>query len=175
MGGMERLAAVKRSTPAMAEALPDLPMPETVMVRLIRISATGMGQFFEPVFRVMGLTESSFHVLCLLTAADHGRASPSELSDLVGVSRAGMTRILDVLVDDGLVSRATEERDGRRHIIQITAKGRRAAADGVPRLAQPLRTAFLGLDAEEFAQLDGLLRKLIKSFDQTAIPLRANA
>lgn len=175
MRGIERLASVKRSTPAMAEALPDLPMQETVMVRLIRISAIGMGQFFEPVFRAMGLTESSFHVLCLLTAADHGRASPSELSDLIGISRAGMTRILDALADDGLVSRAIEERDGRRHIIQITAKGRRAAASGVPLLAQPLKMAFSGLGAEEFAQLDGLLRKLIKSFDQTAIPLRASA
>jgi MarR family transcriptional repressor of emrRAB len=155
----------------MAEALPDLPVSETVMVRLIRISANGMSQFFDPVFRAMRLTENSFHVLCLLTAADEGRASPSELSDLVGISRGGMTRILDVLVEDGLVSRVAEDRDGRRYAIQITRKGRQTAANGVPRLAQPLKRAFSGLSAEEFAQLDGLLRKLIMSFDQAEIPI----
>ena len=112
MRGIERLAAVNRSTPPMAEALPNLPMPETVMVRLIRIGVVGLGQFFEPVFRQIGLTETSFHVLCLLMASERGEASPSELSELVGTSRANMTRILDGLASDRLVSRNVEERDG---------------------------------------------------------------
>jgi len=159
----------------MTEALPSLPIAETVMVRLIRISLVGMGQFFEPVFRAIGLPESSFHVLCLLMANDEGRASPSELSELVGTSRANMTRILDSLVSERLVSRALEERDGRRYVIQITRAGRKAATDAVVRLAEPLRLAFSDLSGEEFAQLDALLRKLIKSFDKTALPLRASA
>lgn len=72
MRGSERLKVVERSTPSMALALPDLPMPQTVMVRLIRISVVGLGHFFEPVFRELGLTQSSFHVLCLLVASDNG-------------------------------------------------------------------------------------------------------
>jgi MarR family transcriptional repressor of emrRAB len=175
MRGIERLDAVRRSTPPMTEALPELPMAETVMVRLIRISVVGLGQFFEPVFREIGLSENSFHVLCLLMASDRNRASPSTLSDMVGTSRANMTRILDELESDGLVSRASEERDGRRYVIEITVAGRRAAGDAVPQLTQPLRRAFSGLSTEEFAQLDGLLRKAIKSFDQSALPLRASA
>jgi MarR family transcriptional repressor of emrRAB len=175
MRGIERLAAVNRSTPPMAEALPNLPMPETVMVRLIRIGVVGLGQFFEPVFRGIGLTETSFHVLCLLMASDRGEASPSELSELVGTSRANMTRILDALASDRLVSRNVEERDARRQIVRITAEGRRNVSDAAPRLAEPLRRAFSGLSAEEFAQLDHLLRKVIKSFDQSALPLRVSA
>ena len=73
MRGIERLEAVNRSTPPMAEALPNLPIPETVMVRLIRIGVVGLGQFFEPVFRGIGLTETSFHVLCLLMARNGAR------------------------------------------------------------------------------------------------------
>jgi MarR family transcriptional repressor of emrRAB len=175
MRGIERLDAVRRSTPPMTEALPELPMAETVMVRLIRISVVGLGQFFEPVFREIGLSENSFHVLCLLMASDRNRASPSTLSDMVGTSRANMTRILDELESDGLVSRASEERDGRRYVIEISAAGRRAARQAVPQLTRPLQQAFSGLSAEEFAQLDGLLRKAIKSFDQNALPLRASA
>lgn len=174
MRGIERLAAVERSTPPMARALPDLPMGETVMVRLLRIGVVGLGQFFEPVFREIGLTESSFHVLCLLMAADQGRAAPSELSDLVGTSRANMTRILAMLSADGLVTREGEERDGRRATIQITPLGRSIASDAVPRLREPLEHAFADLSAEEFALLDNLLRKLVKSFDKSALPLRAS-
>jgi MarR family transcriptional repressor of emrRAB len=94
---------------------------------------------------------------------------------MVGTSRANMTRILDELESDGLVSRASEARDGRRYVIEITAAGRRAAQGAVPKLSQPLRTAFSGLSPEEFVQLDGLLRKAVKSFDQSAAPLRASA
>lgn len=173
MRGIERLAAVARSTPAMAEALPILPMDETVMVRLLRISVVGLGQFFEPVFRAIGLTETSFHVLCLLMADPRGQASPSELSDLVGTSRANMTRILDALVADKLVIRASDVVDARRSLIQITGQGREMATSAMPRLAEPLTSAFSDLSAEEFALLGTLLRKIIKSFDKGALSLRA--
>jgi len=159
----------------MAEALPNLPIAETVMVRLIRATVAGMGQYFEPVFRGVGLNENSFHVLCLLMATDEGRAAPSELAELVGLSRANMTRILEMLETDELVSRAIEERDGRRHAIQITEAGRAMALSAVPLVAAPLRQAFAGLSAKEVAQLDALLRKAVISFDRPALPLRASA
>src|SRR3981081_2621462 len=144
MRGIERLDSVRRSTPAMAKALPDLPMAETVMVRLIRISVVGLGQFFEPVFREIGLSENSFHVLCLLMASDRNRASPSSLSEMVGTSRANMTRILGELESDGLVSRASQERDGRRYVIEITAAGRRAGAAAVAPPMQAIDTDISG-------------------------------
>jgi len=175
MRGTERLSAVERSTPPMEMALPDLPMRETVMVRLIRIAMVGLGHYFEPVFRDLGLSEYSFHVLCLLLASENGIASPSELSELVGTSRANMTRILDLLVADGLASRAVESRDARRFVIRITAAGRKAATQAVPKLIEPLERAFSGLNADEFSMLEQLLRKAIVSFDKSALPLRAAA
>jgi len=79
------------------------------------------------------------------------------------------------LAGDRLVSRNVEERDARRQIVRITAEGRRNVSDAAPRLAEPLRRAFSGLSPEEFSQLDHLLRKVIKSFDQSVLPLRASA
>jgi MarR family transcriptional repressor of emrRAB len=175
MKGTERLASVQSSTPRMARALPDLPMAGTVMVRLLRAAVFGMGNFFEPVFRTLDLTEHSFHVLCLLVASEKGTASPSELSELVGTSRANMTRILDELIEDGMVSRTVATRDGRRHVIAITAAGRKKVRDTVPRIAEPIHSAFSGLSAEEMAHLDRLLRKLIMSFDKGALELNAAA
>jgi len=173
MRGAERLKAVDRSTPPMAAALPNLPMTETMMVRLMRISVVGLGQFFEPVFREIGLSENSFHVLCLLIADQRGQASPSELADMVGTSRANMTRILDMLVADELVLRASEIRDARRSVVQITVRGREVAEAAVPRLVEPLTRAFEGLTVIEMGTLADLLRKATLSFDKGAQPMRA--
>ncbi len=175
MRGIERLSAVESSTPRMARALPDMPMPATVMVRLIRISAYGLGNFFEPVFRALHLSENAFHVLCLLVASEHGRAAPSELSEMVGTSRANMTRILEELTQAELVLRTVHARDGRRYEISITAAGRRRVREIVPKMIEPLQRGFSGLSAEEFALLDKLLRKLIVSLDRSARAMSAAA
>lgn len=175
MKGIERLRAVERSTAPMAQALPDMPMLPTVMIRLIRISAFGLGNFFEPIFRALDLGEHAFHVLCLLVANKHGRASPSELSELVGTSRANMTRILDELIVANLVSRTVQPRDGRRYDIIITAAGRKRVRDVVPKLIEPLNRAFSDLSANDCATLDRLMRKLIVSLDKTARDQRTAA
>jgi len=173
MIGAHRLAQIAASTPRMARALPDMPMAGTVMVRLLRAAEFGLGDFFEPAFRAMGLSEHSFHVLCLLMASETGTASPSALSEMIGTSRANMTRILDELAEDGWISRKIAARDGRRHIIAITAAGRRKVHDTVPRIAEPIHRAFSDLSADEMTLLNKLLQKLILSFDKGAAALRA--
>lgn len=150
----------------MSAAIPRLPMRQTVLVRLLRITVFGMSDFFDPVLRSASLSENSFHVLCLLVAAERGEAAPSELSELVGTTRGNMTRILNNLEQDGLAEREIEARDGRRHIIRITKAGREAVDQTVPRMVQPLLEGFGELDTEEQAELDRLLRKLILSFDK---------
>lgn len=151
----------------MEQALPELSMPGTVMVRLLRITQFGLGNFFEPVFRAMGLTENTFHVLCLLLANESGSASPGELSEMVGTSRANMTRLLEELIEDGYVARSIDPRDARRHIITITPAGRIKALDTAPQLREPIHNAFSDLSDEEFAMLDRVLRRLIVSLDKS--------
>lgn len=175
MNGQMRLSRFASSTPRMERALPGMPMDGTTMVRVLRIAGFGLGSFFEPVFRSLGLTENSFHVLCLLMSSENGTASPSELAEMIGTSRANMTRILEEIVEDGWVERSVAARDGRRQVIAITAAGRRKVRDTVPRIADPIQRAFSDLSPEEMAVLDKLLRKLIASFDKGVGELRAVA
>lgn len=175
MKGSERLAQVADSTPRMSRALPELSMPGTVMVRLLRITQFGLGNYFEPVFRALGLTENTFHVLCLLVSSDSGSASPGELSEMVGTSRANMTRLLEELIEDGHVVRSIDPRDARRHVITITPAGRAKALEAAPQLREPIEGAFSDLSADEFAVLDRMLRKLIMSLDKPVRTLRAAA
>ena len=156
----------------MAEALPQMPMDETVMARLLHISVFGMENFFELMFRDLGFTEKPFHVMCLLAAARGGSESPSELSEMVGTSRANMTRIIRELEAAGYVKRSRVERDGRRQSVTITTLGRRRVRETVPRIAEPLQAAFSGLSESEKAMLNRLLRRLVVSFDRGFQDLR---
>lgn len=171
MKGTERLAQLEATTPRMANSLPELPMYGVIMVRLLRISAFGMGNFFEPIFRAMDMTEHGFHVLCLLVSSENRGVSPSELNEMVGTSRGNMTHILNALVKSSFISRTVSPRDGRRHLIEITETGREKVKSIVPQIILPINHAFSGLSEAEVSQLDGLLRKLIISFDQGALSL----
>lgn len=175
MKGSDRLTQIADSSPRMGRALPELLMPGTVMVRLLRATEFGLGNYFEPVFRAMGLTENTFHVLCLLMASESGSASPGELSEMVGTSRANMTRLLEELVEDGHVARSIDPRDARRHVISITPAGRDKALEAAPQLREPIGNAFSDLDADEFAVLERVLRKLIVSLDKPPRALRSAA
>ncbi len=175
MKGSERLTQLAASTPRMQRAMPDLLMSGTVMVRLLRIMSFGLANFFEPVFRTIGLTENTFHVLCLLLAEESGSASPGELSEMVGTSRANMTRLLEELIGDGYVARTIDPRDGRRHVISITPAGRAKALEAAPQLREPIEDAFAGLSEQEFKVLDRVMRKLIVSLDKSPRRLRAAA
>lgn len=168
MDGHQRLSAITASTPRMARAMPAMPMDGTVMVRLLRLAGGALTEFFEPRFRAMGLTEGGFHVLCLLVASEDGTASPGTLSEMVGTSRANMTRLLDQLDDDGCILRIPCPRDGRRRIVSILPAGRAKVDDAVPRIAGPIMQAFALLDSTEMETLAGLLRKLVRSLDQRA-------
>ncbi|EPZ16291.1 hypothetical protein M622_13765 [Thauera terpenica 58Eu] len=175
MNGQLRLSKIASSTPRMAKALPGMPMDGTVMVRLLRICGAGLNDFFEPAFRAVGLSEHSFHVLCLLLASENGSAAPSELSEMVGTSRSNMTRILEELQRDGWIERSVAPRDARRHTISITPQGRDKVRDTVPQIAGPIRRAFSDLSPDEFAVLGKLIRRLIVSFDKGAASIEAAA
>lgn len=170
MRGIERLAAVDRSSLPMATALPAVPVHATKMVRLLRIAVIGMGQCFDRVFRNLQPSEHAFHVLCLLMASEGGAASPSDLSELVGATRTNMSRLIEELLSLGFIRRETDPRDGRRVICEITNAGRQAALDSADKLAGPLTKAFSGLTPDEMVQLEQLLRKAIQSFDRSAYP-----
>lgn len=168
MKGRERIAVVDASSPRLGRSIPELPEEETILVRLLRITTGRMAEFFEPPLRDCGLAENQFNVLCFLLASKEGRLPPSELSELVGTSRPNMTRILRELVAAGFVEMQEAERDGRRSLAVITAKGRQRTRQATPLMAEPVALAFRGLSAPERKTLNLLLRKLIVSIDEGA-------
>lgn len=173
MKSIDRLAAIETSSPRLSERIPDMPPQLVVLMRLVRAASQGMSDYIDPLLRPVGFTESTLHTLMLLFASADGTASPGTLCELVGQTRANMTRILESLAKSRLVSRAIDGRDGRRQVIRITAEGRRLMREAVPRVAAPLKLAMGGMTKDEIGTLIALLRKLIVSLDRGERQLRA--
>jgi len=71
-----------------------------------------------------GLALSSYEVLMLLGEADQERLRMADVADRVLVSRSGLTRLIDRLVEAGLVERSASADDGRGAFAQLTDAGR---------------------------------------------------
>ena len=86
--------------------------------------------------------------------------SPSDLADRTSVGRDKISRIVDQLVDSGLVSRRTDDDDRRRVVLNLLAKGRRVC-DELELVARQIETDVLnGLSPSERSTLQHLLTKI---------------
>ena len=58
-----------------------------------------------------------------------GPMRPSEIASLIGMTTGGTTKIVQKLEVAGLVSKRSDDEDGRALIVALTAKGRRTLED----------------------------------------------
>jgi len=70
--------------------------------------------------------------------------APSELAEHTSVSRDKITRILDQLVAQGMVSRKPDEADRRRVVLTLLSKGKRACEE-LELLARRVDAEILGI------------------------------
>ena len=87
-----------------------------------------------------GLSLSSYEVLMFLADAPDRRLRMADIADRALLSRSGLTRLVDRLVETGLVERRTCSDDGRGAFAQLTPAGleqvraaRRTHLEGVRR------------------------------------------
>jgi DNA-binding MarR family transcriptional regulator len=70
-----------------------------------------------------GLAVSSYEVLMFLAEAPERRLRMAEIADQVLLSRSGLTRLVDRLVQLGYVTRCAAENDGRGAYAELTDAG----------------------------------------------------
>lgn len=102
-----------------------------------------------------------YDVLYGLYRAPARRLRMSELADHVLLSRSGLTRLVDKLEHDGLLTRKSCPSDGRAIHAQLTDKGVNALRKMWPTYRDGIATHFSSrLKASELATLTGLLSRL---------------
>jgi len=85
-----------------------------------------------------GLSELKFALLVVLFAIDPEPATPADLADRIGVSRAAITEALDGLEKIALIGRTRDTADRRVIDVRLTPKGQGLADAALQRF---LRTA----------------------------------
>jgi DNA-binding MarR family transcriptional regulator len=85
-----------------------------------------------------------------------------ELAALLAVTPAGVTGRIDRLEALGFVTRTLDAEDRRSWRIALSETGRRAVRDHLPRHLENERRLLSALSAKEVAQLEDLLRKLVR-------------
>jgi DNA-binding MarR family transcriptional regulator len=91
---------------------------------LVRVHAALARELDAELDACHGLPLSSYEVLRSLSKMPAGRMRMAELAEHVLLSRSGMTRLIDRLEREGLVSRSTCDKDGRGCYAVLTEHGR---------------------------------------------------
>jgi len=91
---------------------------------------------------------------------DNGATGQRELGEAMGVDPSVLVTLLNPLEAGGFVSRERDPADRRRHVVTLTAAGRRHF-DSATRAQREVEDAlFAGLDDDQRRQLEAVLVKL---------------
>lgn len=109
-------------------------------------------QAAERSFSVIGLNHTEARLLSLLRQAGGG-AAQDDLSNQLHIDRSNAGRALKRLEDDGYIARRKDEADKRAYLVEMTAKGRKAAGDIVKLRNKMARTFFGDLTEDEAREI----------------------
>jgi MarR family transcriptional repressor of emrRAB len=127
---------------ALSARMPDLPLTEILLCRLMLHMGREMAAMLEQQIRPFGLAEAEFRVLTTLFSQPDGVAHPSDLCSRAAQSPANMSRICDALVSRGLITRVLSAHDRRRMVLRITEQGEDLVRRLLPVMFVPLRRLF---------------------------------
>jgi MarR family transcriptional regulator, organic hydroperoxide resistance regulator len=125
-------------------------------------------QQFHAHLKLNGVGVSRWRLLAWLS--DHEGSTISELTNQLMLKQPTVTRLVDNAVRDKLVSKISDERDGRRVFVALTKSGEKLIA----RLKQDALDAENWInnkyEPEAVTHLKDELREIIAEFDEAKIP-----
>jgi len=95
-----------------------------------------------------------------------GPLSMKDLSNAMGVAVSTMTRVLDVMVRDGLVKRKGSAHDRRLVYINLTAKGKKLAEQLKESYSDYLKSLFVKIPSSKQGSLLRSLSNLLEALEQ---------
>ena len=134
--------------------------PRIELFEVIGALARRRYQAAERAYAPLGLNHTEARLLTML-AGEGGAATQDALSRRLHVDRSNAGRAFKRLEQTGYVARRKDEADNRTNIVDITPKGREAAAE-VRRLGDEMAGTFFGdLTPADAATVVELLRKAL--------------
>jgi len=151
------------------ENWPETATRETeIMVSLIRLNDI-IDARTKAVAAEFGLTIAGFETLATLRAEPApGQMTPNQLRQTVLITSGGMTKVLNTLAADGLITLTTHETDRRSKQISLTEAGKKRIEDCMASVSETDRH-LLGQSLG-----DGEIDQLRTLLTQTVAKLEAN-
>jgi MarR family 2-MHQ and catechol resistance regulon transcriptional repressor len=115
-----------------------------------------------------GLSKASFNILMILRYGPPEGMQLHALGDLLLVSRANITGVIDSLEARGYVTRVVDDVDRRARYARITKQAQDLLDEFLPIHSRNIATLFQDLNADEKRELSGLLKKTRDSFKNHA-------
>ncbi len=135
--------------------------PSTVLAFLsVLIVAADVERSVDPHFARYGLSQGRFVVLMALRRRPELTATPADLADHAGVTRATITGLLDALEKEELVERSHRTDDRRSLHVRLTKKGVNLLEKILPDHYARIGTLMGKLTKSEKKQLVALLGKM---------------
>src|SRR5436309_10997127 len=133
------------------------PAGSTVLIfRLARMSGYRLGEALA----ALEMRTHEFAVLHYLHQA--GPLSQQELGAALRINPSNLVGLLDALEADGLVVRPRDPADRRRHLVELTSRGRQRLAEAKRAVEAAERELFAPLSEMERARLNGVLERLAR-------------
>lgn len=120
------------------------------------------GPLFAEIEKRFGILRDEFTVLGHLY--DYGPMLATAITVLTGRPKNSISRSVNGLIAAGHISRRTNPKDRREAFLTIEPSGRALYEQLWPFCAARDRQMFQALDADDLAQLDQLLWKLLRSY-----------
>jgi DNA-binding MarR family transcriptional regulator len=89
-----------------------------------------------------GVSHSEYDVLLNVATGPRDGLRPTELAERVLITKSGLTRLLDRLVERGYIERRACASDRRGQLIVLTSDGRRAFRRAAPNVVRAIGTIF---------------------------------
>lgn len=136
----------------------------------LRFVSNHVSHAFQRKVEAHGVTVAEWVVLRQLLALGDG--PPSRLAEAMGMTRGGVSKLVERLHAKGLVARSAGEGDKRFQAIGLTAAGRKLVPK-LAALADKNDAAFFGhLSDEQRDTLTGLLKDIVRRHKLKDIPTR---
>ncbi|MEN3275476.1 MAG: MarR family transcriptional regulator, transcriptional regulator for hemolysin [Massilia sp.] len=98
-----------------------------------------------------GLSQATaLPVLILGRLGEHG-VRPGVLAEALGLEASSLVRVVDLLIENGLLERRDDPQDRRARLLQLTNEGRTRAAQMEAALIPFRREVFAGIDPADIA------------------------